>query len=58
MKRAGMDLSDHDSVKAHADAIYTTVTNGTMPPPGDGEDRWTAEMCDRFKQWQTQGYPP
>jgi hypothetical protein len=44
MKHAGMDLSDRDSVAAHADAIYGAVAAGTMPPPGDGEDRWTPAM--------------
>jgi hypothetical protein len=57
MKRAGLDLSDHDSVTAHADAIYATVSMGTMPPASSGETRWSAEMCARFKSWQTQGCP-
>ena len=57
MKNAGMDLSNYDDVKKHAVAIYATVSEGTMPPPGTGE-KWTAHMCDTFKQWQTQGCPP
>jgi len=57
MKNAGMDLSDRASVMKNADAIYKTVSEGTMPPPSTGE-RWTPEMCTKFKDWQTQGCPP
>jgi hypothetical protein len=57
MKNAGMDLSDKDSVTKSADAIYKTVSEGTMPPPSTGE-RWTPEMCAKFKEWQNQGCPP
>ena len=57
MKMAGMDLSSRDDVRAHADSIYRVVSAGTMPPPNTGE-RWTAEMCERFKDWQNQGCPP
>jgi hypothetical protein len=57
MKRAGMDLSSHDDVTAHADAIYQTVSSGSMPPPSAGEPRWTEDMCALFKRWQTQGCP-
>jgi uncharacterized membrane protein len=58
MKPAGIDLSSRDSVEAHADAIYGTVTSGSMPPPNASEPRWTEAMCALFKQWQTEGYPP
>lgn len=58
MKHAGMDLSSRVDVENHADSIYITVSNGLMPPPSSGEPRWTPEMCDRFKQWQAEGYPP
>jgi hypothetical protein len=57
MKNAGIDLSDKDEVMTHADAIYQTVSAGTMPPPSSGEARWTPEMCDRFKRWQDAGFP-
>ena len=53
-----MDLSDRDDVLAHADAIYQTVSSGTMPPPASGEPRWTPEMCTKFKKWQDQGGAP
>jgi hypothetical protein len=58
MKRTGMDLSNKDDVASHADAIYKMVSDGTMPPPSSGEGRWSPEMCERFKRWQTQGCPP
>ena len=51
-----MDLSDRDSVFAHADAIYGTVSTGAMPPPGTGK-RWTPEMCETFRKWREQGGP-
>lgn len=57
MQRAGIDLSSREEVAHHADAIYDTVTTGSMPPPNSGEPRWTPAMCERFKQWQTQGCP-
>jgi hypothetical protein len=53
-----LDLSNRDSVFAHADAIYETVSTGSMPPPGSGEEPWTPEMCATFKTWQEQGGPP
>jgi hypothetical protein len=53
-----MDLSNRDSVFAHAAAIYKAVSGGLMPPAGSGEPRWTADMCDRFKAWADQGGPP
>lgn len=56
--RKAMDLSNRDSVFAHADAIYEAVLNGRMPPPSSGEPRWSAEACDTFKAWKEQGGPP
>jgi uncharacterized membrane protein len=58
MKPTGIDLDSHDSVVAHADAIYGTVSSGAMPPKSSGEPPWTQEMCALFKRWQTQGCPP
>lgn len=58
MKPKGMDLSSYDAVKKHAFAIYASVSQGTMPPPGWDEDPWTKEMCATFKSWQDQGCPP
>jgi hypothetical protein len=58
MKAYGIDLSDRSSVQASAVAIYDTVSGGSMPPPSSGEERWTDDMCERFKHWQEQGCPP
>ncbi len=55
--RKALDLSDRDSVFAHADAIYQAVLGGHMPPAGSGEPRWPAEWCDTFKAWKEQGGP-
>ena len=52
-----MDLSSRDSVYSHAQAIYETVTEGVMPPPGSGEARWSKEQCALFKAWMDQGGP-
>ena len=57
MKKA-MDLSNRDSVFAHADAICEAVLSGHMPPPSAGEARWTAEACAKFKAWKEQRGPP
>lgn len=58
MRRQGLDLSSKDDVTAHAAAIYTAVSQGVMPPPNSGESRWSSEMCERFRQWQTEGCSP
>jgi hypothetical protein len=58
MKAYGMDLSNRDDVFGHADAIYADVSTGRMPPTSSGESRWTSEMCQTFKTWQSQGGPP
>jgi hypothetical protein len=58
MKPFRIDLSSRDDVEKNADAIYRTVTAGSMPPASSGERRWTDEMCLLFKQWQAQGCAP
>lgn len=50
-----MDLSSHDDVKEHADAILGVVKDGSMPPAGP---RWTDDMCAKFQSWVEQGCPP
>jgi hypothetical protein len=55
--KSRMDLTDRDSVKKHAFAIYAAVQQGTMPPPGEGFTRWTSDMCATFKRWEDQGFP-
>ena len=58
MNGLGIDLSNYDMVVEFAEAIYRTVSNGTMPPPGAGEEPWTPEMCEKFKAWQRANCPP
>lgn len=58
MKPLGFNLTSRDDVETAAEAIYMTVTEGTMPPRNSGEPRWTPEMCERFKLWRDQGCPP
>jgi hypothetical protein len=53
-----MDLSNRDDVYANADAIYTIVSSGGMPPPSSGEPQWSSEMCTTFKQWKEEGGQP
>lgn len=57
MQGLGLDLGDHSDVTARADEIYQVVSDGSMPPEGTGA-RWTPQMCERFKLWQTQGCLP
>jgi hypothetical protein len=57
MKPLGIDLSDRAAVEENAEAIYGTVSEGTMPPRSSGETRWSPEMCERFKRWMSQGCP-
>jgi hypothetical protein len=58
MKPFDIDLSNKADVEAHADAIYSTVSQGIMPPRGSGEARWTDEMCARFDRWRKTGCSP
>lgn len=59
MKTRGtkFDLWSYADVKRKAQAIYTRVKNGSMPPPNSGEKRWTDDMVNKFKQWMDEGYP-
>jgi len=47
------DLSSYDSVKAHAEAIYGRVANGTMPCDG----AWPQEHITLLRAWIDQGCP-
>ena len=58
MKRFGLDLSDHGDVAKQSKSIFSVVTAGTMPPPSDGGEPWSQEMCETFRQWMEQGCPP
>lgn len=58
VRASQLDLSDYQTVKTHAAAIYDAVATGAMPPANSGEPRWTEAMCATFQEWQTQGCPP
>ncbi len=47
------DLSNYDSVKAHAEAIYGRVADGTMPCDG----AWPPERIALLRAWIDQGCP-
>ena len=54
MKAYDLDLSSYADVKAHVDAIYRTVEDGSMPC----EDPWPEEQVAKFKQWMDDGMQP
>ena len=54
MKAYDLDLSSYADVKGHADAIYRTVEDGSMPC----DDPWPKEQVARFKQWMDEGMQP
>lgn len=51
MKSFGLDLSSYDDVKAHAQAIYERLEDGSMPC----DDAWPKEQVAKFKQWMDDG---
>jgi hypothetical protein len=52
-----LDLSNYTSAKIWAHQIYNVVSEGAMPPPGSGEEPWTAVMVNTFGCWIQQGCP-
>jgi hypothetical protein len=57
MKTYGIDLSNYDSVKNHANAIYTRVKNHSMPCAQSGEQPWSDAWVATFLSWIQQKYP-
>jgi hypothetical protein len=61
MRRA-FDLTDYESVKAHAQAVHDRIRGiggAVMPPPppvGDGP--WPQSNIDVFDRWFAEGCPP
>jgi hypothetical protein len=47
------DLSNYDDVRGSADAIYTQVSDGSMPCDGP----WPAEQVALFRAWIDEGFP-
>lgn len=58
MKPLGLDLSSHDDVAKQAKDIFSVVTAGTMPPPEDGGEPWSEQLCEIFRRWMDEGCPP
>ena len=59
LKARHFDLWKYDDVKTWADAIYSAVQAGTMPPPGsEPEAPWTQAKIQLFKQWMDDGMQP
>lgn len=57
MKTKGIDLSNYQSVMINAVTIYNQVQSGGMPPPGSGEQPWSAAWVATFGCWIQQGCP-
>lgn len=49
-----LDLSNYDSVKAHAQTIYERIADGTMPCDG----AWPQDRVALLRAWIDQGYKP
>ncbi len=54
MKRLGLDLSSYADVKAHAEAIYSRLEDGSMPC----DEPWPPEQVEKFRQWIDEGMLP
>jgi hypothetical protein len=54
MKDFGIDLSLFADVKAHAEKIYATVLDGSMPC----DEPWSKDKVALFKQWMEEGMAP
>ncbi len=52
MREFDIDLSDYDSVKAHADEIHERLADGSMPP----DSPWPESDVARFKEWMDGGF--
>ena len=51
MKNFGLDLSSYEDVKAHAEAIYSRLEDGSMPC----DDAWPKEQLAKFRLWMDEG---
>lgn len=54
MKNYGLDLSSYADVRAHAEAIYDSLGDGSMPCDGP----WPEKQIALFKQWIEEGMAP
>jgi hypothetical protein len=60
MGRLEVPLDDHAymSQPDNAAAVYQQVSNGTMPPRASGEQPWSEDKVQLFKEWMDGGYAP
>jgi Ferritin-like len=60
MNGFGVDLSSYDFMKQpdNAQSVFDQVSQGLMPPPGSGEERWPPEWVALFKRWKDGGRQP
>jgi hypothetical protein len=60
MAEQGVTLNDYSymSNPTNAAEVYQQVSQGFMPPPGSGEDRWSSDKVALFQSWIDGGYLP
>ena len=60
MSRLEVPLDDHAymSQPDNAAGVYQQVSNGTMPPRASGEQLWSEDKIQLFKEWMDGGYAP
>ena len=60
MSRLEVPLDDYGymSQPDNAAGVYHQVSNGTMPPSASGEQPWSEDKVQLFKQWMDGGYAP
>jgi hypothetical protein len=60
MRRLLVKLDDFDYMRkpGHAEHILKTVSSGRMPPRRSGEDTWSPETVQLFRDWMAGGYQP
>jgi hypothetical protein len=60
MSRLEVPLDDYAYMRQpdNAAGVYDQLSNGTMPPSASGEQPWSEDKVQLFKQWMDGGYPP
>jgi hypothetical protein len=60
MSRLEVPLDDYAymSQPDNAAGVYDQVSKGTMPPSASGEQPWSEDKLQLFKQWMDGGYAP
>ena len=51
-----IDFTDYATAVSYVDDILQRVSNGTMPPPGEGEI--SAQQLELIVRWQSSGMSP